>query len=61
MKAIFKDRSYDSCLLEVNGGETSVEFVASDTESDKEIYVTLDKKSVVGLIQVLAECLNEFK
>lgn len=21
MKAIFKDRSYDSCLLEVNGGE----------------------------------------
>lgn len=61
MKAIFKDRSYDSCLLEVNGGETSVEFVASDTESDKEIYVTLDKKSVVGIIQVLAECLNDFK
>lgn len=61
MKVIFKDRSYDSYSLEVNGGETSVEFVAIDKESDKEIYVTLDKKSVVGLIQVLVECLNDFK
>ena len=61
MKAIFKDRSYDSCSLEINGGETSVEFVASDTENDEEIFVTLDRKSVVGLIQILAECLNELK
>ena len=57
MKAIFYDYGEPMDKLEVNAQVSTV--LLKSTVNDIKVGIVLDKKSVVGLIQVLAECLME--
>ena len=57
MKAIFKGYGEPTDKLEVNTQVSTV--LLKSTVDDIKVGIVLDKRSVVGLIQVLAECLME--
>lgn len=59
MRAIFDDSVSSIYELEVVGERNRVKLVTTNTISDNCLTIRLDKKSTVGLIQVLTECLFE--
>lgn len=58
MQAIFDDSISSIYELEVKGERNYVKLVTTNTIDDY-LTIRLDKKSTVGLIQVLTECLFE--
>lgn len=58
MRAIFDDSISSIYELEVKGERNYVKLVTTNTIDDY-LTIRLDKKSTVGLIQVLTECLFE--
>lgn len=58
MRAIFDDSISSIYELEVVGERNHVKLVTTNTIDDY-LTIRLDKKSTVGLIQVLTECLFE--
>lgn len=59
MRAIFNDYGEPMDKLEVNTQVSTVRLTS--TVDDIKVGIVLDKKSVVGLIQILAECLMEIE
>lgn len=59
MRAIFDDSVSSIYELEVVGERNHVKLVTANTIDDDYLTIRLDKKSTVGLIQVLTECLFE--
>lgn len=59
MRAIFDDSVSSIYELEVEGERSHVKLVTTNTIDDNCLTIRLDKKSTVGLIQVLTECLFE--
>lgn len=57
MRTIFNDYGEPMDKLEVNTQVSTVRLTS--TVDDIKVGIDLDKKSVVGLIQILAECLME--
>lgn len=57
MKAMFPSYGEPMDKLEVNTQISTV--LLKSTVDDIKVGIVLDKKSIVGLIQVLAECLME--
>lgn len=59
VRAIFDDSVSSIYELEVEGERNCVKLVTTNTIDDDCLAIRLDKKSTVGLIQVLTECLFE--
>lgn len=59
MRAIFDDSVSSIYELEVEGERNYVKLVTSNAIEDDYLAIRLNKKSTVGLIQVLTECLFE--
>lgn len=59
MQAVFDDAISSIYELEVKGERNYVKLVTTNTIEDDYLTIRLNKKSTVGLIQVLTECLFE--